>query len=117
MSGISSHHYKIRKEYGTQYIVDLEDIRRAEGGKYNQISEEEGYDELLPDVARFCVENNTGSNQAVLLHFKMGFPRGNKIFQQMEKLGIISPAVKGKPREVLVGMAKLYEILEEEGLN
>ena len=35
----------------------------------------------------------------------------------MEKLGIISPAVKGKPREVLVGMTKLYEILEEEGLN
>ena len=71
---------------------------------------------MLPDVARFCVENNTGSNQAVLLHFKMGFPRGNKIFLQMEKLGILSPAVKGKPREVLVGLAKHQEILDAEGL-
>lgn len=108
---------KIRNEYGTQYIVDLEDIRRAEGGKYNQASDEEGYDEMLPDVARFVVENNTGSNQAALLHFKMGFPRANKIFLQMEKLGIVSPAVKGKPREVLVGMQTLEQILEEEGLK
>ena len=108
---------KIRNEYGTQYIVDLEDIRRAEGGKYNQASDDEGYDEMLPDVARFVVENNTGSNQAALLHFKMGFPRANKIFLQMEKLGIVSPAVKGKPREVLVGMQTLEQILEEEGLK
>ncbi len=108
---------KIRNEYGTQYIVDLEDIRRAEGGKYNQASDDDAYDEMLPEVARFVVENNTGSNQAALLHFKMGFPRANKIFLQMEKLGIVSPAVKGKPREVLVGMQTLEQILEEEGLK
>lgn len=108
---------KIRNEYGTQYIVDLEDIRRAEGGKYNQESNDDEYDDMLIDVARFVVENNTGSTQAAQLHFKMGFPRANKIFLQMEKLGIVSAAVKGKPREVLVGMQTLQQILEEEGLN
>ena len=72
---------------------------------------------MLIDVARFVVENNTGSTQAAQLHFKMGFPRANKIFLQMEKLGIVSAAVKGKPREVLVGMQTLQQILEEEGLN
>lgn len=113
---ISSIVNKIRNTYGENYIVDLEDIRRSEGGKYNQLNDDDQYDELLADVARFCVENNTGSNQAALLHFKMGYPRANKIFLQMEKLGILSPAVKGKPREVLVGMQTLEEILEEEGL-
>ena len=107
---------KIRNTYGENYIVDLEDIRRSEGGKYNQLSDEDAYDEMLPEVARFCVENDTGSNQQALLHFKMGYPRANKIFLQMEKLGILSPAVKGKPRQVLVGMQTLEEILEEEGL-
>lgn len=105
----------LRDEYGTDYIVELDDIRRLEGGSDAQ-GDSPYYDERLPEVARFVVANQVGSNQAALTHFKMGFPRTNKIFLEMERLGIVSPAVKGKPREVLVGPDTLERILEEEGL-
>ena len=106
----------LRNEYGTEYLIDLEDVRTISRSTSQAEDNDEYYDERLPDVARFIVSNQVGSSQSVSIHFKMGFPRTNKIFMELERLGIVSPAVKGKPRDVLVGPETLERILEEEKL-
>ncbi len=106
----------LRDEYGTEYLIDLEDLRIMSHSASQSESEDSFYDERLPEVARFIVNSQVGSSQSVSIHFKMGFPRTNKIFMELERLGIVSPAVKGKPRDVLVGPDTLERILEEENL-
>lgn len=105
-----------RDEYGSDYLIDLEDLRRISHATNQNNEDESFYDERLPEVARFIVNSQVGSSQSVSIHFKMGFPRTNKIFMELERLGIVSPAVKGKPRDVLVGPETLERILEEEKL-
>lgn len=106
----------LRNEYGTEYFVDLDDIRNISRSTSRMEENEEYYDERLAEVARFIVNNQVGSSQSVSIHFRMGFPRTNKIFCELERLGIVSPAIKGKARDVLVGPDTLERILEEEKL-
>ena len=108
---------KLKQDYGTEYIVDLDDIRRQSAKmQFDEEGSDDIYDELLPEVARFVVENETGSVNRVQTTFKIAFNRANRIFVQLEKLGIVSPVIKGRPREVMVGPETLERILEEEEL-
>lgn len=106
----------LQDEYGTEYLIDLEDLRRQSTCNTNGDGDDSFYDERLPEVARFIVNNQVGSSQSVSIGFNMGWPRTNKIFMELERLGIVSPAIKGKPRDVLVGPETLERILEENKL-
>lgn len=106
----------LQDEYGTEYLIDLEDLRRQSTSNTNGDGDDSFYDERLPEVARFIVNNQVGSSQSVSIGFNMGWPRTNKIFMELERLGIVSPAIKGKPRDVLVGPETLERILEENKL-
>lgn len=106
----------LQDEYGTEYLIDLEDLRRQSTSNSNGDGDDSFYDERLPEVARFIVNNQVGSSQSVSTGFNMGWPRTNKIFMELERLGIVGPAIKGKPRDVLVGPETLERILEENKL-
>ena len=87
---------------------------------HNQLQEratieevEEGDDELLEEVALYMVRNKNGSSNIIQTKFGVSFNRAKRMLSKMEKLGILSETVAGKPREVLVTEEELLKILDE----
>ena len=70
-------------------------------------------DVLFNEVAEAVVQSGIGSTTAVQRRFSIGFARAGKIMDQLEMAGIVGPAPTsgGKPRQVLVDMIGLQEIL------
>ena len=56
---------------------------------------------------------NASINQLTQI-FNMGFNRVNDIFLALEEMGVLSPGVKGKQREVLIDEFQLRDLLEQE---
>ncbi len=69
-------------------------------------------DEKFEEVAYYIVRNQNSSANAIVQTFNMGFNRVNNILIALEKLGVVSSAVKGKQRDVLVNEVELEMILE-----
>ena len=59
-------------------------------------------DPLFEDVARFIVREQLGSTSFVQRKFAIGYNRAGRILDQLEKAGIVGPAMGSAPREVLV---------------
>ena len=76
-----------------------------------EVDDEE--DELFEEVALFVVRNENGSSNAIQTTFNVSFNRTKRMLSKMEKLGILSPTVAGKPRTVLVNEEELYKILDD----
>lgn len=87
----------------------------GEGGNFDSSSD--NLDPLLPDVAMYVVQSNNGSTSMVQRRWNIGYPRAGKIMDQMEGLGIVGPALGGKPRSVLIDTLALERLLEIHGIN
>ena len=95
----------IRAHSNPRYVFEHEELKK-------QIKVmEESPDEMFPYVARFVVEQQEASINAITTHFSMGFNRAKKIVDTLEKYGVIGPSEGTKAREVLVTMDELEEIL------
>ncbi len=68
-------------------------------------------DPLFEDCARKVVTSNLGSTSSLQRTMSIGYVRAGKIMDQMEALGIVGPAQGGKPRQVLVDIVTLEEML------
>ena len=68
-------------------------------------------DVLFNEVAEAIVQSGFGSTSSVQRRFQVGFARAGKIMDQLEAAGIVGPATGGKPRQVLVDMMGLQDIL------
>lgn len=68
-------------------------------------------DPLFEDVARNVVASGSASTSSIQRRYAIGYSRAGKIIDQLEAFGIISPAIDGKPRKVLVDTATLESIL------
>lgn len=68
-------------------------------------------DPLLEEVARQVVMSGTASTSAVQRRYEIGYNRAGRIMDQLEILGVVGPATGGKPRNVLVDMMSLEDIL------
>lgn len=64
-------------------------------------------DPLFEEVARWIVQDNTASTSSLQRRYSIGFNRAGKIMDQLERAGIVGPAMGGKPRQVLVDPASL----------
>lgn len=100
------------------YIVTKEEIKQSTTTR--QMAQNIGPvktsgldDERFEEVAYYVVRNKNASNNALLREFGMGFNRVNDILMALEKLGVLSPAVKGKQRDVLVDEYELESILND----
>lgn len=91
------------------YLVD-EDQLQAKVESFESDDEE---DEIFEEVAIYAVRNNIGSSNRLMQVFNISFNRANRILLKMEKLGILSGTIKGKPREVLVSEQELFQILDD----
>ncbi len=69
-------------------------------------------DELFKDVANYVVEQGKCSLNKITQVFGIGFNRGTKIVDTLEKFGVVSENVGTKPRTVLVEFEQLAKIFE-----
>lgn len=69
-------------------------------------------DPLFEEVAREVVISGMASTSAVQRRHEIGFTRAGRIMDQLEAYGIVGPATGGKPRNVLVDMMGLENILD-----
>ena len=67
-----------------------------------QPSERDSFDSLFEDAARLVVKSKIASTSMIQRNFSIGYNRGEKIMNQLEKVGIIGPANGSKPRILLV---------------
>ena len=59
-------------------------------------------DPLFEDAARLIVLNQSGSTSLIQRKFSIGYNRAGRLMDQMEKFGVVGPAIGSKPREVLI---------------
>jgi S-DNA-T family DNA segregation ATPase FtsK/SpoIIIE len=59
-------------------------------------------DDLFDEAVRFVVQSGQASTSMLQRRFRVGFSRAGRLFEIMERDGIIGPADGSKPREILV---------------
>jgi DNA segregation ATPase FtsK/SpoIIIE, S-DNA-T family len=67
-------------------------------------------DELYDEAARIVVQSSQASISYLQRRLRIGFSRAARLVDMMEMEGLVSPAVGGKPREVLVDKAYFDEV-------
>lgn len=115
IEGICSY---LTTSYEPDYVFTHEELRdsiaRSQGssgnggagsGKANTESEE-----LIESVARFCVDGQACSINAIQNQFGLGFNRASRVVAILEERGIVSPKAGTKPRDILVDSFQLDQI-------
>ena len=69
-------------------------------------------DELLAEAARLIVRSGYGSVSLLQRKMKIGYVRAARIVDHLEEKGIVGPAQGSNPREVLVGVDELEQLLK-----
>lgn len=101
--------------YATAYPLPEPAMEPGEGGALGGSGSLSDRDVLFNDVAEAVVQAGFGSTSSVQRRFSVGFARAGKIMDQLEAAGIVGPATGGKPRQVLVDMMSLQDILRTLG--
>ncbi|MCM1131563.1 MAG: FtsK/SpoIIIE domain-containing protein [Roseburia sp.] len=99
----------IRKKHPSSYLVNLEELEKM---KVEIPKEEKEDEELLYQIALFCIERGTTLVNPIQLRFGLGFNRVMEILKELEKRNIISPRQGTKGRTILVDEQKLKEIMD-----
>jgi S-DNA-T family DNA segregation ATPase FtsK/SpoIIIE len=68
-------------------------------------------DPLFRPAAEVCIQNQLGSTSLLQRRMSIGYGRAARIIDQLELAGILGPANGSKPRDVLVGLEDLDEIV------
>jgi len=68
-------------------------------------------DTLFRQAAEVCIQNQLGSTSLLQRRMSIGYGRAARIIDQLELAGILGPANGSKPRDVLVGLEELDEIV------
>ena len=83
------------------YLPEVADADGGEGGGMGTV--DKGHlDPMFADVAKFVVNNQSGSTSMIQRNYSIGYNRAGKIMDQLEKMGVVGPQVGAKPREVLI---------------
>lgn len=68
-------------------------------------------DELFMDACRFAIEQNSASTSSLQRRFRIGYNRAARLIDMMEREGMISGAKGSKPREVLMTLNDLEQLI------
>ena len=74
-------------------------------------------DPLFRQAAEVCIQNQLGSTSLLQRRMSIGYGRAARIIDQLELAGILGPANGSKPRDVLVGLEELDDLVGPEGAN
>lgn len=92
----------IGKQQGYAGAYELPDYQ-PEGAENNSRREDDGKrDPLFVEVARYVVDNQSGSASTIQRKFSIGFNRAGRIVDQLEAAGIVGRQEGSKPRQVLI---------------
>ena len=99
----------INENENIDYMFTLDELDAEE--EYDEFGDNDGEDELLEKVAKHVVASHRASVNQLQRVFNIGYNRADDMMNTLEKLGVVSPAIQGKPRTVLVEMEELERIL------
>lgn len=90
---------------GQQSAVYDDSLNKAVEEEHNPVSgDKENYDDpLYNEIVEFAIETGKVSASLLQRRFRLGYNRAARIVDLLEDRGIIGPANRSKPREVLVG--------------
>ena len=71
-------------------------------------------DPLIWEAARLVVESKLGSTSGIQRRLKVGYARAGRIMDMLEEKGVVGPPDGSKPREVLLSMDALEELIQVE---
>jgi S-DNA-T family DNA segregation ATPase FtsK/SpoIIIE len=74
-------------------------------------------DPLFRQAAEVCIQNQLGSTSLLQRRMSIGYGRAARIIDQLEFAGVLGPANGSKPRDVLIGLEELDELVGPEGAN
>ena len=96
-------------------ILDVVDRLEQEEARVDVQQEVlEDRDELFRQAAEVVVANDSGSTSLLQRRLRIGYGRAARIIDQLHHAGIVGPSEGSQPREVLVDMEELEQVLEEE---
>lgn len=75
-------------------------------------SQEEVWDDLIPEATKLFIENGQASISLLQRRFRVGYNRAARIVDQMEQRGLVGPSEGSKPRQVRVTMRQYEDMLE-----
>jgi S-DNA-T family DNA segregation ATPase FtsK/SpoIIIE len=74
-------------------------------------------DSLFRQAAEVCIQNQLGSTSLLQRRMSIGYGRAARIIDQLELAGVLGPANGSKPRDVLLGLEELDDLVGPEGAN
>ena len=76
-------------------------------------------DPLFEEAAQAIITTQQGSTSMIQRRFSIGYNRAGRLMDQLEKAGVVGPAMGSKPRDVLLGdisqLASVIAKLKGEG--
>ncbi len=103
----------ISKEFDYESHFLLPEVK-DDDEKPIEVDDPSKHDPLFIECARFIVTQDTASISSMQRRFGIGYNRAGKIMVQLEAAGIVGPAIKSKPREVLTDPQSIEGLLSRE---
>ena len=93
-------------------VVRSQEAAATEDNGFGGLFEER--DQLFRQAAEICVQHNQGSTSLLQRRLRVGYGRAARIIDQLHTAGILGPPDGSKPRDVLVGMESLDNIIGDD---
>ncbi len=106
----------ICENYEPDFLFTHEDLRKknsSSGGNGGKDSSTES-DELIYQIALYCIESGMCSINSIQNNFGLGFNRASRIVSLLEEKGIVSPKNGTKGREILIDSYRLKEMFDDQ---
>ena len=94
-------------------ILEVIRSQESEGEEDGEPAEPGERDPLFRQAAEICIQNQLGSTSLLQRRMSIGYGRAARIIDQLEQAGILGPMNGSRPRDVLVGLEELDEIVGE----
>ena len=92
----------ISNQKGYTTFFELPDPYFDEEDYYDNDVDMNHLDPLFEDAARLIVLRQEGSTSLIQRKFAIGYNRAGQLMDQLEKAGVVGPAMGSKPREVMI---------------
>ena len=103
----------LTSKYMPDYIFSNEDLKKRVAKSSDSFGGKGGDDiseDVLYQVAKFCVEQQACSINAIQQSFSMGFNKASKVVGILEDRGVVSPKQGTKPRSILLDLDEVDQM-------
>jgi DNA segregation ATPase FtsK/SpoIIIE, S-DNA-T family len=97
--------------------MDILEVVRAHEGEPDELEAAEDIgdrDKLFREAAMLCIQHQGGSTSLLQRRLRIGYGRAARVIDQLHHAGILGPPDGSKPREVLVDIVQLDQLVPED---